>query len=110
MQSPFKVAQLIFFPMGRARLHKLVKKFMFHHVKRVLVEEHHVGSKFPNPFLTKRKICQTSPPPSSPRSWVRTFCFLLLDFTYFTQATKCLPSVEVKLDLETTNSLLHQLH
>jgi hypothetical protein len=36
--------------------HKLVKKFMFHHIKRVFVEERHVGSKFPNLLLIIQKI------------------------------------------------------
>jgi hypothetical protein len=40
-------------------------------------------------------------------SRVRAFC-LLLALTYFTHDTKCLPSVEVELELETANDFLHQ--
>jgi hypothetical protein len=37
------------------------------------------------------------------------FCFLLAA-TYLRHATKCLPSVEVELELEMANNFLHHLH
>ena len=102
MQSFLTVVRLIFFPMESACLHKLVKNFMLHEIKWILMEENHVEASSRTFFSLNEKLDKVSKPSVSLGFNDKVCCFLLVDSIYFIHLLKFLVIVDVVLVVPNT--------